>query len=161
MNLPTQNATAVQAPWYRQFWPWFIIALPATIVVASVYMLVLANQYADDLVVDDYYKEGLAINQQLERDLQARQLGLQAQLFVNGTDSRQINVQLRGTIHVGQLQLRLSHPIEASADRILILKRISDQNYMGQMSSPLSGSWYWVLDAGEQSTWRLTGEQYF
>ena len=41
-------------PWYKQFWPWFLILLPGTAVVATLYTVVIANQYADDLVVDDY-----------------------------------------------------------------------------------------------------------
>ena len=40
-------------PWYRQFWPWFIIALPASVVIASFYTLWLAISNPDHLVVDD------------------------------------------------------------------------------------------------------------
>ena len=38
-------------PWYRQFWPWFIIALPASAVVASLYTVSLAVRTTDSLVV--------------------------------------------------------------------------------------------------------------
>ena len=54
-------------PWYRQFWPWFLIALPATVVVAGLTTWWIAAHKADSLVVDDYYKEGLAINRQLRK----------------------------------------------------------------------------------------------
>jgi len=40
-------------PWYKQFWPWFIIALPASVVVASFFTLWLAISNPDHLVVDD------------------------------------------------------------------------------------------------------------
>ncbi len=40
-------------PWYRQFWPWFIIALPASAVIASFITLYLAISRPDPLVVDD------------------------------------------------------------------------------------------------------------
>jgi len=40
-------------PWYKQFWPWFIIALPASVVVASFFTLWLAISNPDRLVVDD------------------------------------------------------------------------------------------------------------
>ena len=40
-------------PWYKQFWPWFIIALPASVVVASFFTLWLAISNPDQLVVDD------------------------------------------------------------------------------------------------------------
>ena len=48
-------------PWYRQGWPWFLIALPATAVVAGIATLVIAAKTFDGMVVDDYYKEGQAI----------------------------------------------------------------------------------------------------
>ena len=40
-------------PWYKQFWPWFIIALPASVVVASFFTLWLAVSNPDPLVVDE------------------------------------------------------------------------------------------------------------
>lgn len=40
-------------PWYKQFWPWFIIALPASVVVASFITLWLAISNPDPLVVND------------------------------------------------------------------------------------------------------------
>ena len=73
----TASHTQRQAPpWYRQFWPWFLLALPATAVAAGIATLIIAASDPDGLVVDDYYKEGLAINQALERDRQAQALGL-------------------------------------------------------------------------------------
>ena len=38
-------------PWYRQFWPWFIIALPASSVVAGITTFWIAMQTTDSLVV--------------------------------------------------------------------------------------------------------------
>jgi len=40
-------------PWYKQFWPWFIIALPASAVIASFITLWIAISNPDQLVVDD------------------------------------------------------------------------------------------------------------
>ena len=40
-------------PWYRQFWPWFIIALPTAAVVAGFFTLWLAISNPDYLVVDE------------------------------------------------------------------------------------------------------------
>ena len=56
MRQRKQNLSPVpgqDVPWYRQFWPWFIIALPAAAVVASFFTLWLAISRPDYLVVDD------------------------------------------------------------------------------------------------------------
>ncbi|MGD9021258.1 MAG: FixH family protein [Lysobacterales bacterium] len=40
-------------PWYRQFWPWFIIALPAAAVAAGLFTLWLAISNPDSLVISE------------------------------------------------------------------------------------------------------------
>jgi len=68
-NQPSQHNKPVpgpDTPWYRQFWPWFIIALPASVVVASFVTLWLAISNPDHLVIeDDEY-------QQLNSELKAQ-----------------------------------------------------------------------------------------
>lgn len=56
----------VHPPWYRQFWPWFLIGIPFLTVVASGVTLWLAISNPDTLVVDrtDY--------NQLRRELRAQ-----------------------------------------------------------------------------------------
>ena len=53
-----EQAPVVIEPWYKQFWPWFIIALPASVVIASFFTLYLAISNPDHLVVtdDEYYE---------------------------------------------------------------------------------------------------------
>jgi len=52
-------------PWYKQFWPWFIIAPPTAAVIGSFISLWLAGSHPDYLVVsDDEY-------QQIKDDLKA------------------------------------------------------------------------------------------
>lgn len=52
--------------WYRQFWPWFLIALPGAVVVASLITVYIAVTHQDPLVDGNYYKHGLTINERLE-----------------------------------------------------------------------------------------------
>ena len=49
----TQPQPGQDVPWFRQFWPWFIIALPAAAVIASFFTLWLAISRPDHLVVDE------------------------------------------------------------------------------------------------------------
>ena len=49
-------------PWYKQFWPWLLIAIPVFAIVRAGHTVYLMNQQSPDLVVDEYYTEGKAIN---------------------------------------------------------------------------------------------------
>ena len=87
-------------PWFRQFWPWFLITLPASVVVAGFATLYIANRHADDLVVDDYYKDGLAINRQLEKKQRAATQGIAAQLRF---DPGSVSITIDGPVSSEQL----------------------------------------------------------
>jgi hypothetical protein len=74
-NNKTGLAPGEGQPWYRQFWPWFIIALPASVVIASFFTLWLAISNPDHLVVDeDEYrqlKSELKAQKPVDQDQQA------------------------------------------------------------------------------------------
>lgn len=141
-------------PWYRQFWPWFLIALPATVVVAAFATLFIANRHADDLVVDEYYKDGLAINRRLEKNERAGELGISVQLQLHHNE---ILASTSGPVQDAQLRLRLSHPLESSRDLELTLSRYADGEYSAQLPAVVEPRWHWTLDAGQDSGWRLDG----
>ena len=141
-------------PWYRQFWPWFLIALPGSVVVAAFITLFIANRHADDLVVDDYYKDGLAINRRLERNERASELGIKVKLQLQGND---ILASTSGPVDAPQLRLRLSHPLESDRDLELNLARYSDGEYSARLPATVEPHWHWSLDSGQNSEWRLDG----
>lgn len=141
-------------PWFRQFWPWFLIALPGSVVIAAFTTLYIANKHSDDLVVDDYYKDGLAINQRLEKDRRAEALGLHAELEVSGAEVRLL---LDGPVDRQELRLSLSHPLEADRDFSLVLGRYTTGGYSATLPQAVAPNWHWVLDGGEDSDWRLQG----
>jgi len=60
-----------EPPWYKQFWPWFIIALPATAVIASFITLYLAISRPDYIVVDD--EEYQRLNSELKAQAPVQQ----------------------------------------------------------------------------------------
>ena len=47
------KAPEIHPPWYRQFWPWVLIAIPLLTVIASGITLWLALSRPDTLVVDE------------------------------------------------------------------------------------------------------------
>ena len=62
-------------PWYREPWPWILMAGPAAVIVAGAFTIWLAVASADGLVAEDYYRRGLEINRELKREPQARKPG--------------------------------------------------------------------------------------
>lgn len=71
-------------PWYKQFWPWVLIGLPTSVVIASITTYFLAINGMDSVISKDYYKEGLAVNADLTRDKKAAALGLMADITIDG-----------------------------------------------------------------------------
>ncbi len=79
-------------PWYKEPWLLLIIALPLASVIAGISTVIIAHQNADDLVNDDYYKIGIAINQNIEAQQEAISLGLHGRLFFSG---ERVQLQLK------------------------------------------------------------------
>ncbi len=142
-------------PWYRHFWPWFLMALPASVVVAALWTGYIANKHADDLVVDEYYKDGLAINVQLAKKQRAAELGLSARLRFNGD---LVTVELSGPVKDSGLRLLLSHPMEADRDFALPLVRVAPGVYRGSLEQAIAPHWHWTLQGLRRDDWRLDGD---
>ncbi|MGA7802757.1 MAG: FixH family protein [Gammaproteobacteria bacterium] len=152
----SESAPVVQ-PWYRQFWPWFIMALPASAVIAGIATLVIAIENPDGLVVDDYYKQGLAINRVLARDRAAEQLGVAAAVGYDPVRQR-IQLALTAALPVGRpdLVLRLTHPTRAHLDRVLLLEPEGQGHYSAVLRDVPQGRWHVSVEPRD-GNWRLTG----
>lgn len=139
-------------PWYREPWPWILMSGPAIVVVAGLITAWLALRGEDGLVADDYYKQGLAINQTMARNDTAGRLGVQAELyFANG----RVRVNLGNASVRGSLSLRLVHPTRAGVDQNANMVAIQPGVYEGQLQALQPGRWHVVL---EERDWRLTGD---
>lgn len=145
-------------PWYKQFWPWFIIALPATAVVASMHLVYTAMQDKPDMVISNYYKEGLAINEEIGAEKLADQLNLNADMLVKQDI---IEIKLDGELQTLPLNLALTfqHPIKENLDRVIIATRGADNVYRSTESVPQQ-RWYLMVEGMDESTlklWKLKG----
>jgi hypothetical protein len=144
--------------WYREPWPWILMAGPAAVVVAGFITAWLAATTEDGLVDDDYYKKGLAINQTLERDQAANALQIRAQLMV-GADVRQVRIMLQGG---GQgtlpqtLRLKVLHPTRSGMDHVVSLSQRGEGYYEGHLDELGDAKWRLILEDTD-NRWRLTG----
>ncbi len=142
-------------PWYREPWPWFLISLPATAVIAGLTTVWIAATDADGLVVGDYYKAGLAINQTLARDDAARALALSATMH---SEAGVLALTLGGKLQAwpSQLTLVLAHPTRPGQDRVLALSHAGSGHYRAALPALAPGKWHAQL-TDDASAWRLSG----
>ena len=142
-------------PWYREPWPWFLISLPAAAVIAGLATVWIAYRSADGVVVGDYYKAGLAINQTLARDDAARALALVATLQ---SEAGAMRLTLTGRLPAfpDRLTLTLAHPTRQGMDQTLVLTHAGGGRYRAAMPAMPPGKWHAQL-ADPASTWRLSG----
>lgn len=153
MNTAADHLQHDTTPWFRQFWPWALIALPLAAVIGCLITITLALQDTDGLVVDDYYKQGLAINQTLERDRKALEAGITAQATLDATGLR-LQLHSTNTAPPELITLRFLHATRANQDVELNLRHIGDGVYQSALPALTAGRWHVQL---ESDTWRVVG----
>ena len=148
-----------QKPWYRYGMVWLVIGIPMWSVVAGIYFIYIANSGANDVVVDNYYKDGLAINQSFAQDNQAKTLNISALLSVN--DKQQLVAKVANT-KVPYIEFVLSHHNDRDFDvkGAMVLAKAQDNGgiYRFNLPNDLKGRWFVQLTAQEESgqnPWRL------
>lgn len=145
-------------PWYREPWPWLLMAGPVAVIVAGIATIWIAVVSSDGLVVDDYYKQGLAINQTLERSALAVARGYRAEALL-ASSGRSISLQLVSGAAAPlpeTLQLRIAHPTRAGRDGLVLLRQRGHGLYEGAVPALTAGRWILILEDRE-SSWRLGG----
>lgn len=147
-------------PWYKYPLVWMMIAIPFSAVIMGVVMIWLAVNTDDGLVADDYYKQGLAINDVIIRDKQAAALGLSAVIEFDHSE-KVINLVFdKGSLTVlpDTLQLDLQHATRANSDISVVLNRGIDNRYIGYLEQPVSqGVWYFELFDAD---WKLNARSH-
>jgi hypothetical protein len=150
-------------PWYRQFWPWFIMALPASAVVAGLYTLWLAMQTSDSLVVQSSDGMNVVTERNLAAEKEARRLGLSAVIRID-PDTGAVLLTMAALPNVQiptSLELRMRHPTMASRDATIELLQAmpgadGELTWAGHFVAPPEGRFYMTLSS--RNTWRLSAE---
>jgi len=163
--------------WYKQFWPWFLIALPTVVIIACLYTVYLAVTHPLSMVKKDYYQEGLTINKNLAGLQKANDLGLHATILRQ--ENRILRIDLRSSASTDLpasptsslltpviLALQFHHPVDDSKDITLLLHKLSDLSFASEQLTEQQWQlmttekhWYLRLQPQTQTPeWVLQGE---
>ncbi|MFT6984584.1 MAG: hypothetical protein ACJAT7_000381 [Psychromonas sp.] len=137
--------------WFKQFWPWFLIILPLTAVIGGISTLIIASHNKPDMVVDDYYSKGKAINADftLLKNAQSRNINA----LVTQIDNELI-IHLNGVKDSSSINLSLFHSTLANRDISLLLTADGKGDFHFSSDADLKGKWQLRIEPFDKS-WRL------
>jgi len=159
MSLPDELSKEI---WWRQPWPWIILGMLGSVVMASFVTLYIAATTQDSLVESDYTKAGKTINLRLEKDHEAERLGISIALTAQATPqgSVQLTARYKSAAKAAEqpkfLRLKLSHPTLADHDVGVALIERAPGVYRAQLSELMSARWHSAIEDPE-GKWRVKG----
>lgn len=150
-------------PWYRQFWPWFIISLLAFSVIAGLSTVWISMQTTDSLVVSSDDGIQIVTERRINAEQLATEMNLAALVEIN-PDTGAISAAMQsGALETtpAMLELEFTHPAFADRDQLITLHRAQPDAagnpvWAGHFIDVPAGRWYVTLKSGDE--WRLSGE---
>jgi len=153
----TEKNISSNKPWYKEPWLWFVLSVPIASVILSSIMVSVAVIGQDSLVSDNYYKDGMGINQTIEQDRLAVQLNIvpivtiQDKTAIISIKSDKMPIQ-------AFLTLKLVHPTTSDKD-IKIRLLPTENGFIGDLPNVVEGRRYLDL-YGFDDSWRIREEVY-
>lgn len=141
-------------PWYKQFWPWFILAFPISAVIASFTTLFIFLGAQPDMVVDDYYKQGKAINFQKDKQNRAVELKLSAELSLAEQALELAFSSGHSNLDGSALKVNFFHTTLAEKDFSVMAVQDAHGNYHANVAKLTQGKWQISIEPFDAS-WRL------
>lgn len=147
----------MEKKWHQYPYVWFLIGIPATSVVLSMILIYFAINGRDPMVVDDYYRQGRAINEVLSRDKLAAELGVSATIYIDSkTSTVMLDVHSKDKLKLTDIfELKITHATRRDLDKIIRLYRTPSGQYRGQLTAPGLQAGKWYLELGTKE-WRVT-----
>ncbi|GLT19968.1 hypothetical protein GCM10007938_37510 [Vibrio zhanjiangensis] len=146
-------------PWYKQFWPWFLIILPMTVVVWTIITVIVFSNNSVSLVTEDYYKKGKGINIDISKINVAKELGLSATV---SSDNEDILITLKkGQLeHFPAVTALFAHRTLPDRDFTKLVTSDAAGQYRLTLDTPLQGPWFIELTPHDEQ-WLIQGRVTF
>ncbi|MDA8621492.1 FixH family protein [Psychrosphaera sp.] len=139
------NSTA----WYKNGWVWLIIALPALTVVAGIATVVITSLNQPEMVVDDYYKKGKAINQELTLYQAYTDSGIQLDVRLEGQ-----RFELKSSEVLSAIKINLVHSTQGKRDLNFVMTPNAVGTYTKTLDTALTGKWTVFVEPMD-GTWKV------
>ncbi len=146
-------------PWYKQFWPWFLIILPLTVVVWTVITVVIFSQNSVSLVTEDYYKKGKGINIDITKINVAKELQLGAAISSDG-NSIVIKFDKGQLEHYPAITAMFAHRTLPDRDFSQMITSDAKGVYRFELGHELQGPWFIELTPHDKK-WLVQGRVTF
>ncbi len=143
-------------PAYRNPWFWLVAGLPLSAVIASLASVYLAVHNADAPVVAHAYQEGEDIDHDIDRQNQAKKLGLSADITLDPSTTHMLIVlHAKHELNDEGISLILSHPEVPALDVHPVLLSSGEHRFEAQLPAHIYGRRYFELSTPK---WRLVKE---
>ncbi|RUO55729.1 MULTISPECIES: FixH family protein [Pseudidiomarina] len=148
----------MEKPWYKQFWPWFLMCIPFSVVIAMIITLSVASNYGDNpMVVDNYYKKGRGINAEVEKVQEAQRRGISFRFKQQG-QTLILAYETGAPKELTALNVRFYHTTLADKDFSLVLTADAEGLFRGELPAEVAeqdGKWTVTITPFDDS-WRLS-----
>lgn len=143
-----------KTPWHKVGWVWYIIFMKFAVITACIITAILIYRNPISMVVDDYYREGRAINLQLLRvaEAEAREIS-----FYMDVQEDQLFLRFRSGMADDDTALRVIfyHPTMHALDFEVLMPRNVDGVYRQVLAKPIAGHWRVDIEPTSQ-VWRVS-----
>ncbi|KJY82411.1 CcoH [Vibrio galatheae] len=146
-------------PWYKQFWPWFLITLTVGVSLLTVVRVLILTNQSVHLVTEDYYKKGKGINVDISRVNVAKQMGLSASVSSEGST---IVFQFeKGQLdHYPAITAMFAHRTLPDRDFTQLITSDARGHYRLTLDNELQGPWFIELSPHDEQ-WLIQGRVEF
>ncbi|MBR9874576.1 MAG: hypothetical protein GYB23_09950 [Vibrionaceae bacterium] len=146
-------------PWYKQFWPWFLIILPLIVVGWTIVTVVIFSNNSVSLVAEDYYKKGKGINIDISKMNVARDLNLNAHISSN-RNTVVIHFDKGELAHYPALTATFTHRTLPDRDFSKLITADASGNYRLTPDEDILGPWFVELQPHDNQ-WMIQGKVEF